>query len=141
MIEQIGEIIQKKDKTAVVQIERHSACAKCGACHSGRGEGVVIEAENPINAGVGDRVKIEMAARNMMSAVLIVYIIPLLSLFIGMGIGYFFALKTGRTENTDIIALGFGGVFFIITFFLIYRYDKKIAKKEKYRPVIRRILQ
>ncbi len=71
-----------------MEIVRSSACKKCGACQVDPEEKVVIaHATNSAGAKTGDTVEVELNFEAVMSASLIVYIIPSLR-FLGILIGF-----------------------------------------------------
>ena len=58
-MEQVGLVVEIVEDRAIVAVQRHDVCAKCGACGiavSGRGENH-LEALNRANAAVGQKVK------------------------------------------------------------------------------------
>ena len=79
-MEQIGEVVELREKKALVRIQRTSACGEnCAECEGGcRPTSSVIEATNGICAKVGDTVKIQMNSVAFMSLAFIGYILPIL---------------------------------------------------------------
>lgn len=74
---------------ATVAYDRPTAChGDCSKCAGGCGsmaakERVIVQAENPIGAGAGDRVVIEAASAQVFSAIFLVYALPVLLFFLG----------------------------------------------------------
>lgn len=124
-----GVVKELKGQFAVVQMQKHAACAGCNACKKGSSDNdIFIEAENPINASVGDKVEVDLEAPNLLTAAIIVYMIPLLALLIGVFIGY----KMG----SDMMSAILGVVFMAATFGMIKLKDKVMKDSKKFTPVI-----
>jgi sigma-E factor negative regulatory protein RseC len=84
-MEQQGYIVGIIDeKTAKLKMQRHSACASCGKCTTtSEKKDIVVEVDNSIGAKLGDRVAVNMESMNVLKAVGIAYIFPLIGLLIG----------------------------------------------------------
>ena len=79
-----GVVTKVKGKKATVQFDRKSACDSCHMCAVTRdGMKVQIVIENTLDANVGDFVSVQMGERFVLTAALIVYIIPLVLVGIG----------------------------------------------------------
>ena len=96
---------------AEVKVRRASACASahnCGSCdHCSMMENapeIVVVAENPKGAEVGEVVTVESATSGVLKAAAVLYLVPRLLFFIG----YFVGSIAGWTEGVSI-ALGGGG--------------------------------
>lgn len=80
-------------RQATVSYDRPTAChGDCSKCAGGCGsmaakECVVVQADNPIGARVGDRVVIEAASSQVFSAIFLVYALPVLLFFVGYFLG------------------------------------------------------
>ena len=108
--------------TALVLHIRESACSgdchKCSGCGAQK-ETMIVTAENPIRAEVGDFVTLSSDTASVMKAVLAVYLVPLVLFFAGYALGYGLGISGGVVG-----ALGFVlGIFFAIWF------DRRTAKK------------
>ncbi len=112
------------DGYAEVFVRRESACS--GDCHKCSGCGaaaqqVSVRARNPIGAQPGDRVIVTSDSRQVLSAMVVVYLLPLALLLAG----YFVGLRQGIAGLTAVIgfALGIG---------LILLYNHYVSRR---RPV------
>lgn len=108
---------------AELTVRRKSACS--GDCHQCGGCGTVeqtlrLTAENPIGAQVGDRVLVESASGVVLTAAILVYLLPLAA-FLG---GYLAALSLGAW------AFAVGGVCFALGLIPALAYDRRV----KHRP-------
>lgn len=122
---------------AEVELKRHSACSSCGGCKQIKESR--FEVVNPIDAREGDMVLLAMSTRNLITAVLIVYLLPLINLLIGFGLGswinsYF---KIGTGEGVAIVC---GLILMGVTFFFVRFYDRQMGLKSGFKPQITRIL-
>ena len=109
--------------TAQVICIRESACSgdchKCSGCGAAK-EVILLTAENPIGAGVGDLVNLRSETGPVLKAAAVLYMMPLALFFTG------YALAE---------ALGFSGAVsgclaFVLSVVLIVKYDRRMAKKD-----------
>ena len=110
------------DGRADIILVRESACSgdchKCSGCGAQK-ETMIVEADNPIRAQVGDFVVLTSDTGSVMKAVLAVYLVPMVLFFAGFGLGM--AINWG---SFLLGGLGFGlGVAFAVWF------DRHTAKK------------
>ena len=96
---------------AEVKVRRTSACASahnCGSCDHcsmlANAPEIIVVAENPKGAEVGETVTVESSTAGVMKAAMVLYIVPLLLFFAGYIVGNLL----GWTEG-PAIALGGGG--------------------------------
>lgn len=79
------------DGFAEVELRRRSACAgdcgRCGGCDAA-GQTIRVRAYNAVNARPGDQVVVETAGKTVLSAALLVYLVPLVLFFAGCAAGY-----------------------------------------------------
>lgn len=135
-----GVVVQEKGNYVVVKLSRKEACDKCRACMAGiEGKDMFIEADNACNAKLGDEVGISLEQSSFLSAVFIMYTIPLVGLFIGIGLGYYIGdvLEINWVEYLSVL-IGF--VFLGISYLLIRKNEAKFQKK-KYRPLALEVVQ
>lgn len=127
-MEQVGLVVEVKDDKAIVAVQRHDVCTKCGGCGvavSGRGE-THLEALNKVNANLGQTVKIYSDTSHILTASFMVYIVPLLALLLGLFIG----------QQLDGTAGGFrfdillGAAFLLLSYLLVRGYDRKVASRQ-----------
>lgn len=130
VLEVIGNYMAK------VKTSRHNDCENCGACPGN--SALVLEARNDIGAKPGQRVAIEIREINMLKAAFIVYMLPLIMIFIGVMAGGVFA------EGFGYQLLGFqvaGGIIaFTLSVVYIKFFDSAARSDIKMQPVIIRVL-
>ncbi len=131
-----GIVQEVFDNKAKISIQKHSACKKCGVCkYDAESKMVTAEAVNNIGAKEGDEVEVQMSFDVLMSASLIVYIIPLIMFIIGCVIGFYLI-----SPNNPIVSFIIGLVFIIITYFIIRMFDRRGKFKKKYTMHITKII-
>ena len=112
-----------EDGTAQVICIRESACSgdchKCSGCGAAK-EAILLTAENPIGAGVGDLVNIRSETGPVLKAAAVLYMLPLVLFFAG------YALAAALDRSGAL----FGALAFMLSIVLIVVYDRRMAKKE-----------
>ncbi|KKK67937.1 hypothetical protein LCGC14_2949060, partial [marine sediment metagenome] len=84
MVEEIGTVIKSGGGKARVRINRSDKCSSCHGCLLAEGgKFLIIEVIDSFDTATGDRVKIETKAGGAAKSGFILYILPLISLFIG----------------------------------------------------------
>lgn len=131
-----GFVIEIAGSIAQVKVGRHSECKNCGACPGDNS--VIVSAKNDIGAVVGQRVLFEVKETNAVMAAFLVFIVPLIGLFLGAVLGWF--VSTYMHTNTTIFEIAGAAIVFILILIGIKLFDKSIAKDEKSKPVIIKIL-
>jgi sigma-E factor negative regulatory protein RseC len=99
--------------TATLEIERKTACGLCGQTR-GCGNSIwgklfahrstAFKAQNRINAKVGDSVIVGINEKALLKSALLLYIVPLVSLFIGA----ILAAQFKQTDASEIIGAALG---------------------------------
>ena len=141
-MEQQGYIVGIIDeKTAKLKMQRHSACASCGKCTTtSEKKDIVVEVDNSIGAKLGDRVVVNMESMNVLKAVGIAYIFPLIGLLIGT-IGTYYVLQfIENTKNIEVISSIVGIIIMLISFFILRKNDSKLRESRQYIPIITKII-
>jgi len=130
-MEEKGKVIKVENGVAQVEMERTSACARCGICLSSSGDKPILYVKDSIGARPGDEVFLSVESKEILKAAFLVYLFPL----VGLIAGYFLGLKVFRTEATGIL---FAGIGFFTTLFFLYQYDKRLkAGKSREAKIIR----
>lgn len=86
---------------------RESACS--GDCHECAGgctaakETMLIEADNPIGAQVGDFVRMESDTKGVMTAVAVMYVLPLVLFFAGYALGAWLGISGGLMGSAGFV--------------------------------------
>lgn len=118
-----GVVSKIKGNKATVQFERHSACDKCHMCAVTKDTmKVEVTLDNTLGANVGDFVEVEMGERYVLTAAAIVYVIPLVLIGVGIGLG------TLINELAQVL-MGLGGL--VVGFVIAILLDKLVIRKKK----------
>lgn len=108
---------------AEVEVLRGTACGddcgSCEVCHYA--SKIRVEARNNIGAQVGDRVEIETQTSRVLSAAVLVYVVPFILFFIGYAIAAALDMSEGYSM---LMSFGFFAVGFVIVA-LVGRSHKK----------------
>ena len=123
-MEQLVRVRQThEDGTATVLCVRESACSgdchKCSGCGAAK-ESILLRADNPIGARVGDLVKVASESGPVLKAAAVLYMLPLVLFFAGYALGAALGLSGGL----------FGGLAFVLSIALIVVYDRRMQKKD-----------
>ena len=122
------------DGTAMVIHVRESACSgdchKCSGCGAAK-ETLLLKADNPIGAGVGDMVALESATGPVLKAAAILYMLPILLFFAGYIAG------DALWQRGALV----GSLAFAAAIGLAVLYDRKIGKTNATGYTITRIVK
>lgn len=112
------------DGRAQVLHVRESACSgdchKCSGCGAAK-EAIILEADNPIGAAVGDFVKISSDSGPVLRAAAVLYMMPLILFFLGYFLG---AAAWGKGGLVGCLA-------FVLGIVLVIVYDRRVAAKNQ----------
>ena len=115
MIEEQAIVKALKDDTAIIEVQRQNACHSC-ELNAGCGTGSLgrllgfrrqrLSIKNPVNLKIGDRVVIGLPDRSYLSASFLIYLLPLIFLFVFAAISH---VVFGGVEWLNVIS-GLGGL-------------------------------
>lgn len=122
---QTGKVIELKGKKAVVRFLRSDACGHCNACFRLGSNEADIDIDNVLGAKIGDVVGIEMHAKSVLKASLLLYGVPLVGLLVGAYLG---------SLRGDLYA-ALGGVLFAAgAFFILRALEPKFSRMTEFKP-------
>ncbi|ATW25904.1 SoxR reducing system RseC family protein [Candidatus Formimonas warabiya] len=136
MQEQVGVVLEVSGSMAKVKATRHSDCENCGACPGN--QAMVLEARNPVGAKPGQRVAFEVKEVNMLKAAFIVYMLPLVAIFLGAWGGNWVSHHFGLPVL--LLQITGGLLAFILSVIYIKFFDSAAHGNSQMQPVITRIL-
>lgn len=135
-MDQIGQVVELRGKSAIVRVRRTSACGEnCSNCSGGCSPtSATLKAVNGLNAKVGDMVKVEMSQGAYVLLAFIGYILPIL-----IAIGAYFAADYLFSDSliADISAVA----ALLLTIAVFYVLDKLPKKSTRFSSRIIRILR
>lgn len=143
-MEQYGQVVEKKGETASVDLQRHLACASCGKCgilSGSKRRRITVEALNPINAEVGQRVLLESDDRQIIFISFMLYLVPLVGLLGGIILWLRIADLAGLGGSQELGAAAVGFAFMAMIFLLIRVWDRRVKDNPQYKPVITALLE
>ena len=127
----------------MVTCVKTSACKGCVSekmCSLGRDDGKrLVEVHNSLHAEPGNRVKIATTNRAFYKSSFVFYILPLILLFIGAGLGQWLGNNVLDGVDPNVSAF-FLGVLFLAGTFGGIRYWNRHLPKEEYMPSIVEII-
>ena len=118
---------------AEVAFERTASCGKCNLCHDIDQKFVGIEALNIANAKVGNLVELYISSKSMTKATLMVFIFPLICLFVSY-------LITAALFQQESVAIVISLLSFASGFYLVNLYDKRIEHHDDWQAKIVKII-
>ncbi|AGX41572.1 SoxR reducing system RseC family protein [Clostridium saccharobutylicum] len=131
-----GLVIEVSDNVAKIKVGRHNDCKNCGACPGN--DSIVITATNKIGAKPGQRVAFEVKESNFLMATFVVFVLPIIALFIGVLLGGVVSKYIG--SNIRISQIIGGIIMFVLSLIFVKSFDKTASANNKSQPVIVRIL-
>ncbi len=134
--QQEGIVISAAGEMARVKTSRHNDCENCGACPGNAA--IVLDARNPLGAKPGQQVMIEVQEVGMLKSAFIVYMLPLIAMFLGALAGGWAAERLARDAIWFQVA-GAGTAFAAAVLYIRY-FDKSARANKNMQPVITRIL-
>ncbi|MFO7785139.1 MAG: SoxR reducing system RseC family protein [Thermodesulfobacteriota bacterium] len=141
MLSEKGVVEKVSSQTAVVLVERSSACGHCksqGACEVLSGRTMRIEVANELGAKEGDHVEITVPAASVLKLSFLVYLVPIAALVAGAYVGDLWA--EGKGADPTLYAVTAGILAMIGTFLLIKRFDQAASQpSSEHRPRMSRI--
>ncbi|MDD3926579.1 MAG: SoxR reducing system RseC family protein [bacterium] len=111
-----GTVIRVEGDFALVEFRRGSECARCGLCQSSPAGTAVMLCRNSLKAVVGDAVKVEIGSVQLLRGSAVVYLLPLLIMFIG------YALGSRISENAGVLV---SVLALLLTFTAIRWYSRR----------------
>lgn len=125
-MDQYGTVLESHDGVARVLVRRPGACEHCGACELGARPEQVVELPNPEGYPAGTSVVLKVAEGEVAKASLVVYVIPLLALFLGFGVGE--VLNRYLARPSELLVLFTGLVFLGLTYWGIFLWDRRRSR-------------
>ncbi|MCG6911262.1 MAG: SoxR reducing system RseC family protein [Deltaproteobacteria bacterium] len=138
-----GIVIKLGSGSAWVKTTRSSACKSCSSresCQaSEQGKAMEVEAANPVDAKIGDRILLYFETSSLLKAAFLLYIFPVLCMLGGAALGHWLSLNYSLNTSLGSAAAGFGCL--ALSFMLVKKRGDKMALKDSYKPRIIRILR
>ncbi|WP_051412165.1 SoxR reducing system RseC family protein [Halonatronum saccharophilum] len=123
-MKQVAEVTALLDggEKAEVLIRKHSACGDCGGCEGIKDRDMIVD--NPLRAKVGNQVYLELAEKNILTAAVLIYLLPI----VGLIAGYLIGEALGVDSEGLKAFMGF--VLFFLSFLIARLYGR--SREEDY---------
>jgi positive regulator of sigma E activity len=110
-----GTVIDTDGSSASVMINKSKSCNECGKAQAGicgkSGAGMIMKAQNTIDAVKGDTVTIELGTATQAQGFFLFFVLPVLALFAGSYAGFLLSEATG-VKGLEVIT----GIAMLIIF-------------------------
>lgn len=140
MVKEQGIVEKIDNHSAMIRVNRTSACATCkshDSCHMEKRD-IVVEVANDLQAQVGDKVELSMPEGAVMQLSIIVYLLPIIALIIGAFTGA--SIGEALLLNASVSAVIVGATLMIIVFFFLKKLEKTPDFRQRYQARITRIV-
>ena len=143
-MQQIGVVLETHGNEAKVLTRRHSACSQCGKCGVGilgsEQQDFAVVASNLVGAREGETVQLETASQGVLFAAFLVYILPIINLLIGWGLGRWLSYQF-QWSSSDGMGVVFGIAFLAGTFLVLRTMEGRWSTSERFVPVIIEVIE
>ena len=142
MITEYGTVIELRGECALIKTSKDSSCDSCLSRHScitDNEEEMIVEADNPIHARMGDKVLLTIGAETTIRAGLILYVIPLISFLAGILGGNAFLSPLFPDYDPDLVAAATGALL-LLTSLVGLRVYGSMADTTGPKPRVERIV-
>lgn len=137
-----GIILKISGDRALVALEPTTQCQACGACRfSDTDRKMMAEAGNPIGAKAGDLVAVELEPKLLLTAAFVVYMLPLLMMFIGYALGFWLVSRLAPSLGPEGSGIAGGLVLLVGSYFLVKRIDRSANRSRRFEPRIYDIIR
>jgi sigma-E factor negative regulatory protein RseC len=143
MIEEEGTVVEIKGGAAIIKAQRTTSCESCMSkdlCHSVTETDMVVEADNPAGAHVGDRVVFTVGAATLLKAGVLFYLFPLLGFIAGIVLGQVLAPAVSSGLNPDLLSAVLGSLLLVLTLLALRLYGRRAEKNRAFRPRVVRVV-
>ncbi len=144
MITENATVVSIENNQTWIETQRKSTCGQCSAS-KGCGTSVLskvignklskMKAINTIDAQVGDEVVVGLNEASLLKGAFVIYMLPLLFLFLFSLIGQFVAQNIGAADN-ELLVIIFAVVGFLLGMKKVKNFSNSIEKNKDYQPVI-----
>jgi sigma-E factor negative regulatory protein RseC len=142
-MEEIGIVKSVDGAMAKVVLARRSSC--CESCEKDvcdiPEEGVETEAINQAGAKVGQRVKVVMKPYTFIKGALVLYLFPVVALFLGAFAGKVYLSRLFEGTDSELLAAAGSLIAFSVSLFFVKIISGRMSKKTEYKSVIESIVE
>ena len=135
---EIGIVVQVQGNRILVEAESGAGCACCaakdGCITRDDRRKRVLWMDNTLDAGTGDRVCFRVEERGMILASVLLYLVPVIFLFIGIVAGSYLYVRMGMDQDIAAIILGLAGI--VLSFVFIRLVSPRISASRVVQPAL-----
>jgi sigma-E factor negative regulatory protein RseC len=140
---QSGTVKKVLDREAVVEVMRDSACKHCPVhkiCFPDNCDTMEVNALNEVGAQEGQEVKIYLKTSILLRYSFMVYIVPLIIMFIGLFLGSVLHDQINFSLNKEIVQIVGAVIGLVIGFIAIRLYHNKVKDRRSFKVRIIEII-
>jgi len=140
-LEEEGVVVELKGGSAVVRMDK-GGCEGCGSaeiCQS-TGDDRLLEADNRAGASPGQRVTVDVDSGAFLKASLVVYMTPVVFLFLGAWLGGVYGPSMLPGKSADFYQAIGGMAFLVLSIIAVRLYGKRTRTGNTVRPFIAKIV-
>ena len=131
MVEEVGLVMESRPGRAVVRIKRGEECEGCHACTFwDKGGDMVAEVENSLGASPGDTVRIQTGSQSKIKAAFLLYLFPLLMMFLGILGGQPLFVSLGLSRWAELLSVLSGLLLMAVSFAILYLASRRGGTKQ-----------
>jgi sigma-E factor negative regulatory protein RseC len=127
---------------AWVKTKRSSACASCNSQHHcsmvAGGDQMVVKAQNPVQAKIGDEVELYLSTKIKLKSTAIVYLIPVLGIFAGAFSAAPLSSALGLNPSLGMLMFTLMGL--VSAVFLMRYLANRMTAKQAMTPLVKRVI-
>ncbi len=126
---------------AWVKTKRSSACSSCGSrdhCLTQGGDQMVVKAQNKALAKKGDEVELYLSTATKLKGTAIVYLLPVLGIFIGAFSAAPLSLALGLNPSLGMALFTITGL--VSAVFLMRYLASRMAARQSLIPLVKRVI-
>jgi sigma-E factor negative regulatory protein RseC len=127
---------------AWVKTKRSSACASCGSrqhCLTQGADQMVVKAQNTARAKKGDEVELYLSTKTKLKGTAIVYLIPVLGIFIGAFSATSLSGALGLNPSLGMVIFTITGL--VSAVFLMRYLADRMATRQLLNPLVKRVIR
>jgi sigma-E factor negative regulatory protein RseC len=132
-----GVVISRQGDLVQVQMTKGERCGECNICHVLGPGHMVIEADNGIDAKIGDVVDVEIEPQKVLTYSFLLFVFPILMMIAGYYAGRFISDRFGGSGDLFAILSSFCGLLLSLVFLRMC--DRRIRKRGKSSARVMRV--
>ena len=143
MVKEEGVVTSADQSIAWIKTIRTTACEACEAKNNceilNSKNSMHFEVRNTLNAEKGDRVVVGIQTKSLLFLTFMLYVFPIFLLLIGALTGKNIAFFLNTDQNLTSMLFGF--TLFFLAVFIIKKINNKVAKNQRYKPFLVKIIK